>query len=65
MIQVLDVLPENITLLASEEDADRIVKHIRDEDEIEIGPRTKTIIVDGLEMEVKIGPEFYEDAEDE
>jgi hypothetical protein len=65
MIQVLDVLPENITLLASEEDADRIVKHIRDEDEIEVGPQTKTIIVDGLEMEVKIGPEFYEDAEDE
>lgn len=48
MIQVLDVLPENITLLASEEDADRIIKHIRDEDEIELGPRTKTIIGDGL-----------------
>lgn len=46
---MLDVCPENITLLASEEDADRIIKHIKDEDEIEVGPQTKKILVDGLE----------------
>ena len=62
---MLDVHPEDITLLATEEDADRIIKHIRDDDEFEVAPRMKTIIVDDAEKEVKVGPEYYEDAENE
>jgi hypothetical protein len=58
---VLDVRPEDIILLATENDADRIIKHIRisDEDEIEVEPKTRTIVVDGVEQEEKVGPEFY------
>ena len=61
MIQVLDVRPEDIILLATENDADRIIKHIKisDEDEIEVEPKTRTIVVDGVEQEEKVGPEFY------
>ena len=58
---MLDVRPEDIILLATENDADRIIKHIRisDEDEIEVEPKTRTIVVDGVEQEEKVGPEFY------
>ena len=47
--------------MATENDADRIIKHIRisDEDEIEVEPKTRTIVVDGVEQEEKVGPEFY------
>ena len=58
---MLDVRPEDIILLATENDADRIIKHIKinDEDEIEVEPKTRTIVVDGVEQEEKVGPEFY------
>lgn len=59
---VLDVQPEEITLLATEEDADRIIKLIRDDDDFEVAPRMKKIIVGDSEKEVKVGPEYYEDA---
>ena len=57
----MDVRPEDIILLATENDADRIIKHIKisDEDEIEVEPKTRTIVVDGVEQEEKVGPEFY------
>ena len=47
---MLDVRPEDIILLATENDADRIIKHIKisDEDEIEVEPKTRTIVVDGV-----------------
>ena len=65
MIQVLDVRPEDITLLATENDADRIIKHIKifDSEEIEVTSKT-SIVANDEEKEEKIGPQFYKDAND-
>ena len=54
---MLDVRPEDITLLATENDADRIIKHIKifDSEEIEVTSKT-SIVANDEEKEEKVGP---------
>ena len=54
---MLDVRPEDITLLATENDADRIIKHIKifDQEEIEVTSKT-SIVANDEEKEEKVGP---------